>query len=931
MEFLGDAVLITFDADASATSRNAERHRMDILERAVLCCLHIMLRYPHVELDMQSPALARERTRKRKDSFSSDFVVSIAAMKAGSRLSLHVAVTVGAIDHVIVGAPNERMDYFIDGECMSSLKSVCHSNAANIKPRSSETDVTFAAEQLELLYDSMLSAAGLSRTSTVRKAITSRQALEDTDYAAEVITAYGGNAAAAPVTGIEAMDRVLEKFVNQSFMHKLKQRKAVSADGATAANDLRSDVKGEFRTISAVFVKIYNQSGAQTSQSIMTTLIQCLKKNGGVFQQYAGALKHSSSSLVLTNWRSVVDDKGHTMFYLYGLPPHTTGQDALNALRASVEFATAIAKSNLGPVAVAVATGDVLFTSFGSSYRIDASFLGDVINIAARLLTVAHLANPGDVLCESETRSAAHGLTFTELGEHMVKGKAVPIAVYGVNADSFKLYDQINERANLKLVGYHEERAVLDDAFVDWLHRDTGRSCVVEGASGMGKSMMLKYMKEMANESFVKCCVVQGTEMEKYSPYSSIGAVIAYIFSQFSATSTSNRMNRQESQHSKAPSRLSVHQRSARQISMAQISRGRLNEPDIYEFLRIYDVYSEFAPLLKMALPWLNIADNDSTRSLSSKTKKDLLEPMLIKILSGFLKTTKVVVIFDDAQWLDTLSLEVLQHLNASRSKGLFLLFTRQITGIPKLESLVALPSTTKLTLQGLTKEDVAELTLQFFKEEGAVAVDEELKSVIYNGGCQDDLKDLQLAIATNDMYHYLVYDDTDEDNDDYAYAFRSTAIKDVIYERQSFADRSALHEQAAVVYESNYNENKLEFLLPIVLFHYSRSDNTVKYADCLEEMGGLYLDTFSNTDAIEALSTLIDLNNNETKPVAENQRLALWHSMRATAYAQMILIPPAQEDLLLAMRLLNVYWPEEGGQTVALCKAMLTQLFLED
>ncbi|KAJ3161948.1 hypothetical protein HK101_000776 [Irineochytrium annulatum] len=967
---------------------------MDTLERATLCCLHIMLRYPHVELEVQSPTLVRHRTRKDKE----DYMSSDSALKSGSRLSLHVAITIGSIDHVIVGTPNERMDYFIDGDCMDTLKNVVdhaksgelglssgawsllqkhHKETANVVPRVSDSDVTFASGQLEVLHDSMLSADAFSRTSTVRKGFTGGAIIGDSEYATKVIAGHKGIAKAAPLAAVvegDADDGLLNTFVNQSIVYKLKQRKTLSADDATAVNDMRSDIKGEFRRVSAVFVKIYNHSDAQKSQSIMSILLQSLKKNGGVFQQYA---------------------------------------DALNALRASVEFATAIEKSNLGPVAVAVATGDVMFTSFGSSYRIDASFLGDVINVAARLLTVAHLAVPGDVLCETETRSSAHGLTFAELGEHRVKGKLLPIAVYSVNADAFKMYDQLSRKATLKVVGYHDEHAALDDAFHGWLRHDAGRTCVIEGASGMGKSMMLKYMKEKAaSESRVKCCVVQGTEMEKSSPYSSIGAVIAYIYAQYSDTSL--KIGRHGSGIERSTSYLSTHERSARRMSVAQLSRGRINEPDIHGFLRQYDVYSEFAPLLKLALPWLRIPDNDSTRSLSSKTKKVLLEPMLLKIVSGFVRMKKVVFLFDDAQWLDTISLEVIQHLTASCSKGLFLFFTRQIAGNPNIESMVARPSTAKLHLQGLTKEDITELILQFFRDEGAVKVDEELQSAVFKGsngsplvidllfnstrllslyqinsdgllsfsanahkvlasmartvesaitvqfdrlnptfqdilrqssvlgasfrleelamfiGCEDDLQDFESTISTHDIYHFLVHEDGGEVEDNQHYVFRSTAIKDVIYDSQSFADRSRLHEKAAAMYESSFNENNRELLLPIALFHYSRSSNTVKYANCLEEMGALYLDKYSTAEAIASLTTLIDLNSSESTPIADTTRLALWHSMRASAHAQKISMNQVREDTSSAMKCLDLDWPATTGQTTALCKAMLKQLVLE-
>jgi class 3 adenylate cyclase len=78
---------------------------------------------------------------------------------------------------------------------------------------------------------------------------------------------------------------------------------------------------------------------------------------------------------------------------------------------------------------IGVSAGEVLMGNLGSTARMEYTVVGDAVNVAARLES---LARPRQTLATREVVDACPGLSFASLGEHALRGKAQPVEVFEV-------------------------------------------------------------------------------------------------------------------------------------------------------------------------------------------------------------------------------------------------------------------------------------------------------------------------------------------------------------------------------------------------------------------------------------------------------------------------------------------------------------------
>jgi adenylate cyclase len=126
---------------------------------------------------------------------------------------------------------------------------------------------------------------------------------------------------------------------------------------------------------------------------------------------------------------------GDCIMAVFGTPPKETDHAAralaaaedlhrfteANAPAWQQEFSFAV---TLG---IGVATGDALVGNLGSEARMEYTAIGDVVNVAARLES---LARGGQTLLTAETASAAgNRFAFKSLGPHELRGKSKPVEI----------------------------------------------------------------------------------------------------------------------------------------------------------------------------------------------------------------------------------------------------------------------------------------------------------------------------------------------------------------------------------------------------------------------------------------------------------------------------------------------------------------------
>jgi class 3 adenylate cyclase len=127
---------------------------------------------------------------------------------------------------------------------------------------------------------------------------------------------------------------------------------------------------------------------------------------------------------------------GDSVMAIFGAP--TAQQDhALRAVMAAEDmhrFVSASApawRDSYGidvQLAVGINSGEAVVGNLGSESRMEYTAIGDVVNVAARLETVAH---PGQTLLTDAVarRCAGQGFSFSTLGPHPLRGKSRSVEV----------------------------------------------------------------------------------------------------------------------------------------------------------------------------------------------------------------------------------------------------------------------------------------------------------------------------------------------------------------------------------------------------------------------------------------------------------------------------------------------------------------------
>jgi len=121
---------------------------------------------------------------------------------------------------------------------------------------------------------------------------------------------------------------------------------------------------------------------------------------------------------------------------LFGSPV-THEDDPARAARAALEMQAALGPINerhearglpAFEIGIGINTGEVVAGYIGSSQALEYTVIGDPVNTASRLCS---LAKPGQILVTEGTREKlAEGFELGELPAEQLKGKAQPIRVY---------------------------------------------------------------------------------------------------------------------------------------------------------------------------------------------------------------------------------------------------------------------------------------------------------------------------------------------------------------------------------------------------------------------------------------------------------------------------------------------------------------------
>ncbi|QDU89838.1 Adenylate cyclase 1 [Pirellulimonas nuda] len=361
------------------------------------------------------------------------------------------------------------------------------------------------------------------------------------------------------------------------------------------------------------------------------------------------------------------EEKGTVGIVVFGLPPHAGEQRAARALSMIDRLGPALAEAGIRAGAGA-ASGQAFCGPLGSARRQQYTVMGNVMNLAARLMQHAH----EETLCDEQTQQQAPArFGFEPLPPLRLKGFERAQGVFRLGAD--RRAPSLGPAAPRPLVGRGPEMALLRDALQ--AGRDNANAWVmVEGEPGVGKSELLRATQSHAIELGVTPFVGECSLIETSTAY--------------------------------FPWRQAL----SRMLGLDEESQTDARQAKLLEQLPA-DLH-RLAPLLNPLLD-LRLPETEIVKQLTGSTRAVNLHETLVALLTGVAsRRGPLAILLDDMQWADWSSWEF-TALALRRVKplsiGLFLR-TPQEPRPPAYGQWLAEPGLLRLRLDLLPVEQIAEL-----------------------------------------------------------------------------------------------------------------------------------------------------------------------------------------------------------------------------
>ncbi|MBN1813967.1 MAG: tetratricopeptide repeat protein [Anaerolineae bacterium] len=377
-----------------------------------------------------------------------------------------------------------------------------------------------------------------------------------------------------------------------------------------------------------------------------------------------------------------IGDKGSYLYVNFGaLVAHE--DDPVRAVAAALQIRDLPAEleKHVSDVRMGISRGQMRAGAIGGAARRTYGAMGNEVNVAARLMGKAQ---PGQILVSPRVaKAAASRYAFQELKAVSLKGLTEPVSLFSPLGRMVRsAQETIRGRSLAPMVGRADQREELADQLRGLLDHQVGKTVIIEGDTGIGKTRLATDLMERAQQAGVPVLLGEGESIEHQTPYRAWRDVLTAYF-----------------ELEKVP-RLAERQERVRDIVTRLI-------PDQIERL----------PLLNDVLG-LELAETGLTASLDPELRKQSLFLLLAGLLQARTRERNLVLVLEDAHWMDSLSWElalyVARALVAFEEPLLLMLVSRKLdersTGAQYATALQRMPTTKILPLTEFDLEETSQL-----------------------------------------------------------------------------------------------------------------------------------------------------------------------------------------------------------------------------
>ncbi|KAH1166356.1 hypothetical protein KIL84_015528 [Mauremys mutica] len=450
-------------------------------------------------------------------------------------------------------------------------------------------------------------------------------------------------------------------------------------------------------------------------------------------------------------------DKGCTFLCVFGLPGDKQADESTHALDSAFKIFNFCSESlmKIKLVSIGVTSGPAFCGVVGHRVRHEYTVIGRKVNLAARMM----MYYPGLVSCDAVTyaNSRLPHYFFEELPQAEMKGVVNPGVVYhylGISEKAMigKAYFTKKRSEYYPLLGREKELEIYDILLKGFVGSTEGRVIMYEGLMGCGKSQLLAEIAYLGQEAGHRVVAMELTKVNVQQKFFAIRTLMA-MFLGIDACKTHE--------------------------AREHILQGKLG-----------GVVEEAYYCLLNNIFLVKFPISAEVSKMDNETRTEEIELFLVKILQKAVEKDILIVVIDEAHFIDPASWEFLDNL-LSRIPVFMVMSLSPPSRQARLPcvSAVNIINSAKTTYVQLRELKPSVILQKACQDLGVVSIPRELETFLIQRShgipfyCEELLRNLHL----NNMLIFHLWEEEEEVDDEWEGLF-TNAIKAIPSKTESLS-----------------------------------------------------------------------------------------------------------------------------------------------